>query len=233
MPKSVVVVLRRSTIQQDVSLEAQLNDCEQACLSNGWSIRKVYDDSASGSASLDKRPGLVAAMADLKKGEILMARSASRLSRSISLHLAIESEVKRKKAKIFLVDGGLASDDPQHRLLSTLRMAMNEFELAQISFRTRSALKKLAKEGRALGAPKRVRYGFKVSDDGRHLERNEDELRCLSRVKELREEQVKGRVVQAILEREGFRNRLGKPFHLQAIYKMARRLKEEPEFYGI
>jgi DNA invertase Pin-like site-specific DNA recombinase len=232
MTKQALIVLRRSTGNQDISLEAQEADCRSLCEQNGWKVKKVYSDTASGAASLDRRPGLVAALSELKRGEVIVARSASRLSRDISVHLAIETEVERKKADLCFVDGGLNKSDPQHQLLRTIKAAFSSYELALVSFRTKSALSKLRTDGRALGNPKRCRYGFQVSEDGQRLEVNPEEMAVVERVYRLKEEQgLPGKMIAEILKLEGYTTRLGKPHHLSGIYAMLKKVKETPQLY--
>jgi DNA invertase Pin-like site-specific DNA recombinase len=232
MSKQALIVLRRSTGNQDISLEAQEADCRSLCEENGWKVKRVYSDTASGAAPLDKRPGLVAALSELKKGEVLVARSASRLSRDISVHLAIETEAKRKKADLCFVDGGMNAEDPQHQLMRTIKAAFANYELALISFRTKSALNKLRTDRRVLGNPKRCRYGFQVSEDGKTLEINPLEMEVVERAYRLKEEQgLSGTRIAEILKLEGFTTRLGKPHHQSGIYAMLKKIKEHPSLY--
>ncbi len=230
--KKAVIVLRRSTGTQDVSLSAQEDDCRQICKDNGWAVKSVHQDTASGSAPVSKRPGLMTALQDLKRGEVLVARSASRLSRDLSTHLAIEDEVKRKRAAIFFVDGGLSDDDPQRVLMRTIRAAFNSYELALMSFRTKSALNKLRREGRALGSPSRCRYGFSLSDDGKNLVENPEETIVVRRVWNLHLVGVGGLKISEVLAAEGYKTRKGKPFHFSGIYRMINMLKSNPELYS-
>ena len=232
MAKQALIVLRRSTGNQDVSLEAQEADCRSLCEQNGWNVKRVYSDTASGAAPLDRRPGLVGALSDLKKGEVIVARSASRLSRDISVHLAIETEVKRKKADLCFVDGGMNEDDPQKQLLRTIKAAFATYELALVSFRTKSALNKLRTDRRVLGNPKRCRYGFQISEDGLNLVVNPEEMAIVERVYRLKEEQgLSGTRIAEILKLEGYTTRLGKPHHQSGIYAMLKKVKEHPQLY--
>lgn len=232
MTKQALIVLRRSTAHQDVSLEAQEADCRSLCENNGWNVKKVYSDTASGAAPLDRRPGLVAALSELKKGEVIVARSASRLTRDLSVHLAIESEVERRKADLCFVDGGMNEDDPQQQLLRTIKAAFAVYELAIQSFRIKSALSKLRTDGRVLGNPKRCRYGFRVSEDGKRLEVNPEEMAVVERVYRLKEEQgLPGKRIAEILKLEGYTTRLGKPHHLSSIYQILTKVQEHPGLY--
>ena len=234
MPKKkpqALIVLRRSTDKQSESLEAQERDCRELCEQQGYEVKAVYSDTASGAASLDKRPGLVEAMNDLKKGNVLVARSASRLSREISVHLAIEDAVKAKKATLHFVDGGIAEDDPQKVLMRTIKAAFASYEIAAAAFRTRSALNKLRQEGRALGGPGRVRYGFKLAEDGKSLVPKEDEMKAVHRIWDLHTKGVRGRHITQIITLEGYKNRSGKEHHEQSIYRLIKRIKQAPGLY--
>jgi len=233
MNKKAVIVLRRSTGNQDVSLEAQESDCRAACLSNGYEVKSVYSDTASGAAPLEKRPGLMAAIADLRKGDVLVARSASRISRDITTHLAIEDEVlRRKKCEIFFVDGGLSDDDPQRVLMRTIKAAFAQYELALASFRTKSAMSKLRQDGRYLGAPDKARYGFRVAENGKDLVVNEDEMKWVRRIWDLHLAGVNGLNTKRILDAEGAVTRRGKLHHFTSIYRIIRMIKECPQIYG-
>jgi site-specific DNA recombinase len=232
MTTRAIIVLRRSTASQDVSLEAQQADCEQVCADNGWKVAGVYSDTASGSACLEKRPGLVEALGTLRKGDVLVARSASRVSRKLGIHLAIEDEVRTKKASIYYVDGGHADDSPEKVLLRRIRDSIAEYELALIRFRTKSALRKLRKDGRALGSPGMTRYGFTRSEDGQDLIKHPEEMKCVHRVWELKMNGVNGVRTKAIIDAEGYLTRRGNPFHLQGVYHLIKKIKEAPELYG-
>ena len=233
MTTRAIIVLRRSTASQDVSLEAQQADCEQVCADNGWKVAGVYSDTASGSACLEKRPALVEALGALRKGDVLVARSASRISRKLGIHLAIEDEVRTKKASIYYVDGGHADDSPEKVLLRRIRDSIAEYELALVRFRTKSALRKLRKDGRALGSPGMTRYGFARSECGQNLVEHPEEMKCVHRVWELNQQGVNGVRTKAIIDAEGYRTRRGRQFHITGISHLIKKIKEAPELYGL
>ena len=229
-PKAIIV-LRRSTGKQSESLEAQERDCRELCEEQGYEVKAVYSDTASGAAPMSKRPGLVDAMNDLRKGDVLVARSASRLSREISVHLAIEDTVKAKKATLHFVDGGIAEDDPQKVLMRTIKAAFASYEIAAAAFRTRSALNKLRQEGRFLGAPGKARYGFKLSEDGKSIVPKDEEMKAVERIWDLHTQGVGGRHITQIISLEGYKNRSGKEHHEQAVYRLIKKIKQAPDLY--
>jgi DNA invertase Pin-like site-specific DNA recombinase len=227
-----LIVVRRSTDLQDVSLEAQIADCEKVAKDNGWEVAGVYSDTASGSADLDKRPGLMEALGNLKKGDILLARSASRISRKIGIHLAIEDQVAAKKASIWYCDGGHADNNPEKVLLRRIRDSIAEYELALISLRTKSAMAKLRADGRALGSPAMTRFGFSRSADGKTLVENAAEMACVKRIWELKTAGASGVQIKEVLDAEGFKTRKGKPIHITGIYRLIKSIFASPELYS-
>lgn len=231
MKTRAIIVARRSTTHQDISLEAQIADCQKIADENGWKVAGIYQDTASGSADLEDRPGLLSALGALRKGDVLIARSASRISRKIGIHLAIEDQVSAKKASIYYCDGGHASDNPEKVLLRRIRDSIAEYELALISLRTKSALSKLRSDKRALGSPTTHRFGFSRSEDGKSLVVNEREMLCVRRVWECHQAGLNGLQIKAVLDKEGFTTRRGKPLHFTGVYRILRNIKKHPELY--
>ena len=115
-----------------MSLEAQQADCEQVCADNGGSL--LGSIATLPAALLVWRTDLLW-LRRSRKGDVLVARSASRISRKLGIHLAIEDEVKTKKASIYYVDGGHADDSPEKVLLRRIRDSIAEYELALIRFK--------------------------------------------------------------------------------------------------
>ena len=231
MPTKAIIVARRSTDRQDISLEAQISECEQLAAANGWEVAGIFTDTASGSSSLDLRPGLMKALDALERGDVLIARSASRISRKIGIHLAIEDEVATRKARIYYCDGGEAGENPEKVLLLRIRQSIAEYELALISLRTKSALAKLRRDKRALGSPDRVRFGFQVSEDGKSLVEKPEEMKCLEKIWTLKSNGLNGNQITQVLAAEGFKTRKGKPIHFTGVYRLLRNLKDHPELY--
>jgi|MDTC01.3.fsa_nt_gb DNA invertase Pin-like site-specific DNA recombinase len=232
MTKRAIIVLRRSTSNQDVSLQAQQADCERAAAENGWKVAGVFSDTASGSADLDARPGLMEALNNLRKGDVLIARSASRISRKIGIHLAIEDQVAAKRAQIYYCDNGHVDSNPEKVLLRRIRDSISEYELALVSFRTKSAMAKLRTDGRALGSPAMTRFGFSRSEDGKTLVENPAEMACVRRIWELKTAGASGIQIKAALDLEGFTTRKGKPIHQTGIYRLMKSIFANPELYS-
>lgn len=206
-----VIYLRVSTDQQTESglgLEAQREICKKYVLENGnHQYLEFMDEGFSGSLSMEKRPGMLAAIDSLKEGDIIVIAKRDRLGRDIIVNAMIESAIVRKKAKLVSASGDFRSDDePTSILMRRMMDAFSEYERLIIGARTKSALQvKKSRNERVEYIP----YGFKLSEDGIHLEQHPDEQDILSKIKEGREFGLSLRKIAQDLNEMGLANRLG------------------------
>jgi DNA invertase Pin-like site-specific DNA recombinase len=230
--RALILTRRSSDNGQALSLAAQEDDCRRAAEANGWYVGGVFtDDGISGSAPLEKREGLLSLLSELKRGDILVCRSSSRLARNMGVLMAVEDIVAKKKARIFCIDGGLQGDDPASVLMRQIKGAFHQYELAVAAYRTRSALARARRNHRALGNPNgKVRYGFKMNDEG-NLEVHEPEFKVVRQVLGLVDQGVSMPNVKKVLDAEGTFNREGKPFGLTSLYNLKKAAKTFPELY--
>src|SRR5688572_7529178 len=82
LPRHVIGYIRVSSDEQYFSVEAQCADLEQWCCTRRVPLIAVYTDvGMSGAAPLEKRPGLLAALAALTCGASLLVVRRDRLAR--------------------------------------------------------------------------------------------------------------------------------------------------------
>ena len=159
---------RESTDEQAESgagKAAQHDSCE------AWSKRlgipmsePCVDDGVSGAAPLDKRPGLLDALAALDKGDILLVAKRDRLGRDPIVVAMIEAAVKRQGCRIVSAAGeGTEDDDPTSVLMRRIIDAFAEYERLIIKARTRAALAAKKRRGQRTGS---VPFGSDLVDDG-------------------------------------------------------------------
>jgi DNA invertase Pin-like site-specific DNA recombinase len=159
---------RESTDEQAESgagKAAQHDACE------AWSRRldiplgePCVDDGVSGAAPLDKRPGLLDALAALDKGDILLVAKRDRLGRDPIVVAMIEAAVKRQGCRIVSAAGeGTEDDDPTSVLMRRIIDAFAEYERLIIKARTRAALAAKKRRGQRTGS---VPFGSDLVDDG-------------------------------------------------------------------
>ncbi len=173
----IIGYIRVSTDQQAESglgLEAQKKAIQDYAQKAGQFITEFYsDEGASGSLSLEKRPGILNAISALGKGDILAVAKRDRLGRDPLVLAMIESAIARKNSRIISAAGeGTDNDDPSSILMRRMIDAFAEYERLIIKARTKAALRVKKEKGQRVG---HIPYGYKLAPDGIHLDKNEQE----------------------------------------------------------
>jgi DNA invertase Pin-like site-specific DNA recombinase len=157
------VSLRVSTDEQSLGLKAQEDACRAFAAARGWEVAGVFaDEGVGGATGLDRRPGLLEALAKLGPGGVLLVAKRDRLGRDPLVIAMIEAAVARKKGRIVSAAGeGTGDDEPGSILMRRMVDAFAEYERLIIKSRTRAALGAKARRGERCGS---LRYGFTLSD---------------------------------------------------------------------
>lgn len=143
------------------SCETQEAICREHAEKQGWPVGSVHaDKDMSGSDA--SRPGLAAAIAALRRGDVLLVYNRDRLARSVLIAELTKQQVSMAGATIVAVSGDIAGDDndPTVVLVRQVLEAVAEHARKQIAARTRDAMLQHQRNGRRMGrfAP----YGYKV-----------------------------------------------------------------------
>jgi len=199
-----VTYLRVSTDEQADSgagLDGQLDACQRfADRAGGALVGPFSDEGVSGAKGLDDRPQLLAAIAELSRGDVLLVAKRDRLGRDPILVAMIESAVKRKGARVVSAAGeGTDSDDPSSVLMRRLVDAFAEYERLLIGARTRAALQAKIRRGQRCGA---VRFGYDLGPDGATLVENQAEQAIIDRIRALQSQGKSLRTIADELNRE-------------------------------
>ena len=171
------------------------------------------DEGISGSRA--DRPGLLAALESLKRGDVLIVAKRDRLARDVFLSCWIEKECKKRGASIASVAGeGTDSDEPAAVLMRRMVDAFSEYERLIIGQRTSAAMQRKRARGETTGnAP----YGYRVSTDGIHLEANPDEQAVIQIIIELRQAGYSTRAIASEMNAQGYRTRRGTEWKFQYV----------------
>lgn len=205
--RRAVAYLRVSTDDQALGPEAQRASIRAWAQREGVELVGEFSDlGVSGAAALDRRPGLLAAVDALERGDLLVVAKRCRLTRDPVAGAMVERLVDRAGGRIVAADGVGEGDGPEALLLRRMVDAFAEYERALIRGRTRAALAVKAARGERVGG---VPYGRQVAADGRTLEANEAEAELVSIVLDLRAAGLSYAAVAAELEKRGFRTRKG------------------------
>ena len=217
--KSVVGYVRVSTEDQALSVEAQREQLSAWCSERKLPLVAVYDDiGVSGGAELDKRPGLMRALDELKPGMVLLAIKRDRLARDTMNAAMIERLAERAGARVLTCDGAGEGDSPEAKLMRTMIDAFAEYERAIIRARTRVALSHKKARGEKTGGD--VPYGYQLASDGKTLIEDPKEKPVLDFIRQCRDEKLSMRKVVAALEENGYRSRSRKPFILTQVVRI-------------
>lgn len=188
-------------VESGAGLAAQADDCGKWCQVNGVEAADDFsDEGVSGAAGLDKRPGLLAAIAALRKGDVLLVAKRDRLGRDPIVVAMAEAACARKGARVVSVAGeGTGADDPTSVLMRRIVDAFSEYERLVIKARTKVALQAKLRRSELAGA---VPYGWD-SPDGERLVENSVEQQGIATMRRLRAEGRTLREIAAALTLEG------------------------------
>lgn len=216
------VYIRVSTDYQSESgagLSAQKDAGYKWADDHGMTVDKIFsDEGISGSTSLEKRPALMEAINLLHEGDILLVSKRDRLGRDI-IHVAmIEAAINRKGARIVSVAGeGTTSEDPSSILMRRMIDAFAEFERNIICERTKAAMQAKKRKNERVG---HIPFGFKLSEDGVHLEECVEEQKILNQIRKLREKGLSTRKIAAEMNRREAFNRGGSKWNHASIHRV-------------
>lgn len=145
MSKNAIIYIRASTKKQMNSLELQEILCRRFASSNGYEVKAVFSEIASGGDS--ERPGLRSALNQAIGEDIfLIALKVDRIARKVS---TIGNIIDRN-VKLRIVQFG---DTAVNKLLLAVFAAMAETERDLIRQRTVEALRMKKEQGVILGNP--------------------------------------------------------------------------------
>lgn len=224
--KVAVGYIRVSTEDQALGPDAQRAALATYCERHGLTLAVVHSDlGVSGAAKLDKRPGMVAALAALKEhgAGVLLVAKRDRLARDVMTAAMIESAAERVGARILSAAGeGTDADDNDPAALLMRRMvdAFAEYERAMIALRTRAALAVKAKRGEKTGGD--LRIGEALAADGLHVEEDADEARAVAAIRALRADGLSIRAIVARVNAAGVPCR-GERWHATTVARLLAR----------
>jgi DNA invertase Pin-like site-specific DNA recombinase len=205
-PRTAIGYLRVSTDDQALGPDAQRAAIERWAAGAGVTVVAWTEDlGVSGGASLDRRPGLLAAIdaAKANRAGLLVVAKRDRLARDPIVAAMTEAAAARVGARVVSAAGEGEGDDPAAILMRRMVDAFAEYERHLIKARTKAALGVKRARGERVGS---VPIGFRAGE-GKHLEADATEAAAVARVRELRAAGASVRTIAATLNAEGIRAR--------------------------
>jgi len=218
----LITYLRVSTDEQSASghgLDAQRDACQRHASRvdtpiTGWFI----DEGVSGTTPLEKRDGLMQALEQLERGDVLLVARRDRLARDAFVIATIEREVARKGARICSEQGeGTDRDDPGSIFMRRICDAAAEHERNLICARTKAALAAKKTRGERVG---RIPFGMQLAADGVHLEPNQLEQEIIRLMMQLVQGGWSLRRIAKELNKLGHLKREGTPWNHVSVHRI-------------
>ncbi len=172
----------------------------------GLDLVAVHEDAGvSGAAGIEDRPGLIAAVAQLRKGDTLIVAKRCRLGREAMAVLMIEKAVAKRGGTISSADGVGNGSDPSAKFMAAIIDAAAAYERNLIKCRTKAALAAKRSKGERTG---QVPFGWR--DEDGILVAVPAEQEVLVRIHECRAAGLSLRAIAGILMAEGITTKEGK-----------------------
>jgi DNA invertase Pin-like site-specific DNA recombinase len=170
-------------------------------------ITAAFEDAGiSGAAGLEDRPGLMAAVDQLRRGDVLLIAKRDRLGRDQMAVLMIERAVAKRGASIMSADGIGNAADPGSQFMKQIVDAAAVYERGLIRARTKAAMAAKRAAGQRIGE---VPFGYQLGDDGLLIEHPAEQL-VLQRIRECRAAGMSLRAIAAILMKAGVATKKGR-----------------------
>lgn len=112
----------------------------------------IFTDEGISGLSTD-RPGLTAALAEIRPGDMLIVWRLDRLGRSLIHLVEMINDLSRRGVEFKSLTESIDSSSAGGRLVFHMMAALAEFERALISERTRAGMLAVRKKGRHIGRP--------------------------------------------------------------------------------
>jgi DNA invertase Pin-like site-specific DNA recombinase len=187
----------------------------------GVRVAVVFEDHGiSGGAPAEKRPGLLAALAALRENNagLLVAAKRDRIARDTVIVAMVEQAAGRAGAAVTTADGASDGAGPEGQLMRGIVDVFAAYERGVIKSRTRAALAVKRTRGERIGG---IPYGYELTADGVHLAENVDEQAIIQQIRALRTAGLSLRQATAESRRLGMVSRVGRPFGLTQIARLA------------
>jgi DNA invertase Pin-like site-specific DNA recombinase len=205
-------------------LAAQLADLKAYARGGYRLVRVETDDAKSGTLPPDERPGLLAALKAVERGEadgLLVPGDLDRLARELIVQEAIMSQVWKAGGTVHTTTRGeILADDPDDPMRTAIRQFMGIFaqlDRALIAKRMRNGRKAKAAAGGYAG------YGspaFGQQSVNGELVTDDRESAVTARMRDLRAEGMSYQRIADQLNAEGMTSKRGGAWHSQTVARV-------------
>lgn len=211
-PRKAVGYLRVSSerqVEEGVSLDAQEAKIRAYCQLNDLELLGIHTDAGISGKSAANRPALQSALHVADQGAVLIVYSLSRLARSTLDTITIAERLTKAGSDLVSLSEKIDTTTAAGRMFFKLMAIMAEFERDQLIERTKAAMDHKRSKGERLG---KIPYGYRLGEDGKTLEPDEEERQVLSLICRYREDGLSLRAISSTLAGQGIFAKSGQPF---------------------
>jgi DNA invertase Pin-like site-specific DNA recombinase len=204
--------------EQGVSLEAQEAKIRAMATVQGAELFEVIVDGGESAKNLN-RPGLqrLLALVDSGKVEAVIIAKLDRLTRSVKDLCSLLELFEKRGVALISVAESLDTASAAGRLVITIMAAVSQWEREAIGERTRDALRHKRTSGERVG---NIRFGFRLSPDGKHVEPDPSEQGVLTEIRHVRQSGHTLRGIAATLNHKSLRTRRGSAWRLEHVARI-------------
>ncbi len=216
----VVGYIRVSTqgqVNDGVSLDAQQSKIRSWAELNDYDCPTIFTDAGISGSQVDNRDGLKTALDSVKKKDVFIVYSLSRLTRSTKHTLEIAELLRNKEADLVSITENIDTTTAAGKMVFRMLAVLNEFERDQIVERTKAALKYKQQNGERTGG---IRYGYSVGEDGKTLIENPKEQQVIHAARDMYCQSMSLQGIARELTNRGFRSRTGREFCATQVKRM-------------
>ena len=218
-----VILVRVSTEHQASSglgADAQRKSCVEYAKNHNLELGEVHLElGVSGGLDLDKREGLLAAINDCGRGDVLLVAKRDRVSRQMMAMAMVERMLEKKGARLVSADGVANDDTPEAALMRSIITSFAVYERSLAKSRTKAAL--AAKKAQGKRYTRRPPFGFRFVD-GSMIE-DAQEQKALELLHSLRRRGFTLAAISSELFDQGFTSRSGKKIGPGTLSKVLQR----------
>ena len=155
-------------------------------------------------------------MEDGKIDAVIVAK-LDRLTRSVKDLCELLELFEKRKVALVSVAESLDTGSAAGRLVITVMDAVSQWEREAIGERTRDALRHKRTSGERVG---NIRFGFRLSPDGKHVEPDPGEQAVLTEIRHLRQNGQTLRGIATALNERALRTRRGSAWWLEHVARI-------------
>src|SRR5437868_4547573 len=207
--------------EQGVSLKAQSEKIRAMTLVHDAELIDVIVDAES--AKDLNRAGMrrLLALVDARQVQAVIVAKLDRLTRSVKDLCTLLELFEKRGVGLISVAESLDTTTAAGRLVITIMGAVSQWEREAIGERTREALRHKRSRGERVG---NIQFGYRLCEDGMHLEPHPVEQAALGAVQKLRRRGKSLRAIATALNLQGHRTRCGSEWRLESVARVVRRV---------